>query len=66
MPLDGDRFLDRRCPWNECHFEFKVLFENIIYGRSDVSSLDQVVRGWRSGGGEQIRAEYQQALQTSS
>ena len=39
--------------------------ENIIYGRSDVGSLDLVIRGWRSGGGDQIRAEYQQALQTS-
>jgi putative aldouronate transport system substrate-binding protein len=39
--------------------------ENIVYGRNDVSSLDEVVRAWRTGGGDQIRAEYEQALQTS-
>jgi putative aldouronate transport system substrate-binding protein len=34
----------------------------IIYGRADVSTFDQLVRDWRSGGGDQIRAEYEQAL----
>jgi hypothetical protein len=28
IPLDQDGFFDRRCPWDECHFEFKVLFED--------------------------------------
>jgi hypothetical protein len=28
IPLDDDRFFDRRCPWDECQFEFKVLFED--------------------------------------
>jgi putative aldouronate transport system substrate-binding protein len=39
--------------------------EGIIYGRSDLSSLDQVISGWRSGGGDQIRAEYEHALQSA-
>lgn len=38
---------------------------NIIFGRSELSSLDQLVKEWRSGGGDQIRAEYEQALQAS-
>lgn len=40
--------------------------ENIIYGRDAVSSLDQVINRWRSGGGDQIRAEYEQALQNAA
>jgi putative aldouronate transport system substrate-binding protein len=35
----------------------------IIYGRADVNTFDQLVRDWRSGGGDQIRAEYEQALE---
>jgi putative aldouronate transport system substrate-binding protein len=37
----------------------------IIYGRSPVSSLSQVIADWRSGGGETIRGEYEKALQAS-
>jgi putative aldouronate transport system substrate-binding protein len=40
-------------------------FLNIIFGRSDLSTLEQLVRDWRSQGGDQIRAEYEQALQAS-
>jgi len=40
-------------------------FLNIIFGRSELSSLDQLVKDWRSQGGDQIRAEYEQALQAS-
>jgi putative aldouronate transport system substrate-binding protein len=35
----------------------------IVFGRDNISSFDQLVSDWRSGGGDQIRAEYQNALQ---
>ena len=35
----------------------------IVYGRSPVSSLDGLVKAWQSGGGEQMRSEFQDALQ---
>jgi putative aldouronate transport system substrate-binding protein len=38
----------------------------IIYGRADIGTLDQIVKGWRAEGGDQIRAEYEQALQEST
>jgi putative aldouronate transport system substrate-binding protein len=38
----------------------------IIFGRADVSSLDQLVKDWRAQGGDQIRSEFEQALQTST
>ncbi len=38
----------------------------IIFGRSDVASLDQLVTDWRTQGGDQIRSEFEQALQTST
>jgi len=25
IEIDDDGYLDRRCPWNECQFDFKVL-----------------------------------------
>lgn len=31
----------------------------IIFGRADVSTLDQLVKDWKSGGGDQIRGEYE-------
>lgn len=37
----------------------------IVFGRENISTFDQLVSDWRAGGGEQIRTEYQQALQTS-
>jgi putative aldouronate transport system substrate-binding protein len=37
----------------------------IIFGRSDMSSYDQLVKDWRSQGGDQIRTEFEQALQAS-
>jgi len=40
--------------------------ENIIYGRDSVSTWDQVVSAWRSGGGDQMRQEYEEALQQST
>jgi putative aldouronate transport system substrate-binding protein len=36
---------------------------DIVLGRRPLSDYDQLVADWRSGGGEQIRAEYAQALQ---
>jgi putative aldouronate transport system substrate-binding protein len=38
---------------------------DIITGRLPMSAYDQVVGEWRSGGGEQIRKEFQQALEQS-
>ncbi len=38
----------------------------IQFGRSDVSTLDQAVKDWRAAGGDQIRGEYEQALQDST
>lgn len=35
----------------------------ILYGRDPVSSLDDLVQNWRTNGGNQIRTEYEQALQ---
>ncbi|MBV8719364.1 MAG: extracellular solute-binding protein [Chloroflexi bacterium] len=36
----------------------------IIFGRSEMSSYDQLVADWRGQGGDQIRAEFEQALQS--
>jgi putative aldouronate transport system substrate-binding protein len=38
----------------------------IIFGRAEVSSLDQLVKDWREQGGDQIRGEFEQALQSST
>jgi putative aldouronate transport system substrate-binding protein len=38
----------------------------IAYGREPLSSLDEAVAAWRREGGDQIRAEYEQALQQST
>ncbi|MBV9579666.1 MAG: hypothetical protein JO057_13845 [Chloroflexi bacterium] len=37
----------------------------IITGASPLSDFDQVLQAWRSGGGDQIRQEYQQAYASS-
>jgi putative aldouronate transport system substrate-binding protein len=37
----------------------------ILFGRAPVDSLDQLVKDWRANGGDQIRAEYESALQRS-
>jgi putative aldouronate transport system substrate-binding protein len=36
---------------------------DLVAGRRPFSDYDQLVSDWRSGGGDQIRAEYEQALQ---
>ncbi|MGH2363769.1 MAG: hypothetical protein ACRDHX_03850 [Chloroflexota bacterium] len=38
---------------------------DIIFGRTAASSYDQLVKDWRSAGGDQMRAEYEKALQAS-
>ena len=35
---------------------------SIIYGRADVSTLDQLVKDWQTGGGNAIRTELEKAL----
>jgi putative aldouronate transport system substrate-binding protein len=37
----------------------------IVRGSNPVSALDQLLNNWRSGGGDQIRSEYQQAYASS-
>jgi putative aldouronate transport system substrate-binding protein len=37
----------------------------IVAGRSPLTALDQLLRDWRSGGGDQMRMEYQQAYAQS-
>jgi putative aldouronate transport system substrate-binding protein len=37
----------------------------IAYGRESISALDQVVSDWRTNGGDQIRSEYEAALQAA-
>jgi putative aldouronate transport system substrate-binding protein len=37
----------------------------ILFGRNDVASFDQLVKDWRSQGGDQIRTEFEQALQST-
>jgi putative aldouronate transport system substrate-binding protein len=38
----------------------------ILQGRKPLSSWDDAVQAWKSGGGDQIRKEFQEALQKSS
>jgi putative aldouronate transport system substrate-binding protein len=37
----------------------------IIFGRAELASFDQLVSDWRSQGGDQIRSEFEQALQVA-
>ena len=37
----------------------------ILFGRADVSSLDNLVKTWRTNGGDQIRSEYEDAFARS-
>jgi putative aldouronate transport system substrate-binding protein len=39
---------------------------DIIFGHKPVSAWDDGVKAWRSGGGDQIRAEYEQLIQAKS
>jgi len=39
--------------------------DGIVAGRRPLTDFDQLVSAWRKNGGDQIRAEYQQALQAS-
>ena len=38
----------------------------IAYGRDPLSGFDQAVKDWRAAGGDQIRSEYEAALQVSA
>jgi putative aldouronate transport system substrate-binding protein len=38
---------------------------DIIFGRSNVATLDQLVKDWRAQGGDTIRAEFEAALQAA-
>jgi len=36
---------------------------DILFGRQPVSNFDDIVKEWRSNGGETIRGEYEKAFQ---
>lgn len=38
---------------------------DIVRGRSELNTLDQLIRDWRTAGGDQIRSEYEKAYATS-
>jgi putative aldouronate transport system substrate-binding protein len=38
---------------------------DIIFGRREVSALDQLVADWRAQGGDTIRSEFEAALQSA-
>ena len=38
---------------------------NVIFGRDDLSSFDQLVKDWRAQGGDTIRGEFEAALQAA-
>jgi putative aldouronate transport system substrate-binding protein len=40
-------------------------FNDIIFARAELSTYDRLVSDWRSQGGDQIRSEFEQALQAS-
>jgi putative aldouronate transport system substrate-binding protein len=37
----------------------------ILFGRTELSTLDDLVKNWRTGGGDQIRSEYEDAFARS-
>jgi hypothetical protein len=37
----------------------------ILFGRTDLNSLDALVKTWRANGGDQIKNEYEDALMKS-
>jgi hypothetical protein len=38
---------------------------DIVAGRRPPGDLDQLIQAWRTGGGDQIRQEFQQAIQAA-
>ncbi|MDE3077162.1 MAG: hypothetical protein KGJ86_17230, partial [Chloroflexota bacterium] len=40
-------------------------FNDIVSGRRSLSDYDQLVKDWRSAGGDKIRTEYQEAIAAS-
>lgn len=42
---------------------FALATDDIIQGRKPISALDGAIKAWRSGGGDKIRSEYEDALQ---
>ena len=37
----------------------------IVFGKRPVSALDDIVKEWRTNGGDKIRTEYEQAFQAA-
>jgi len=40
--------------------------KSIVFGREDITAFDQLVKDWRAGGGDQVRAEFEQLIQSGS
>jgi putative aldouronate transport system substrate-binding protein len=57
-PTDGSKGAGLRTTFNDSLAE-------IVFGKRPVSDLDNLVKDWRSNGGDKTRAEYEQALQTA-
>lgn len=58
-PTDGSKGIGLRTAFTDG-------VNQILFGREPVSALDQLVKDWRTNGGDQIRKEYAQARQLSS
>ena len=51
--------------WEVLRLKLLDGLSEIVQGRQPVSQMDQLVRDWRSGGGDQMRGEYEQALKNA-
>jgi putative aldouronate transport system substrate-binding protein len=57
-PTDGSKGANLKLTFNDALAE-------IVFGKRPVSVLDDLVREWRTNGGDKIRAEYEQAFQAA-
>jgi putative aldouronate transport system substrate-binding protein len=55
-PTDGSKGAALRTTFND-------QLNEIVFGKRPVSALDDLVKEWRTNGGDKIRAEYEQALE---
>jgi putative aldouronate transport system substrate-binding protein len=55
-PTDGSKGVTLRTTFTD-------RLKDILFGRQPVSAYDDLVKEWRSGGGDTIRAEYEKAFQ---
>ena len=57
-PTDGSKGAGLRTTFNDSLAE-------ILFGKRPVTVLDDLVKDWRTNGGDRIRAEYEQAMQAT-